>query len=309
VSIGVHSWLNFGWTARGSGPKKLKKSLAMATGIAKNGMTLGEAMPKLRTRSAGSLTFRLLFIVASALLLLAAFAPRANANCPGCIRYYNFEGAPTAPYPVNLDSHVPAIEVGPTFGMVLQTGTDPTMAATGAYPSGDTVVAAGIPLNVAIGDPDPNLVSLGINRSGRAQLYMDIPMFSAVGIYNVTSITFAIGGNGNGYAFASVLVSFNGGTSFTQIGATQAIPSGPGTVLTFTLPNNTTINQPTLIVRLAFTGGQSNGTDLQNEFDNVQINGTVVPEPATVAGGLLGVLGLCWFQRRRLRSLLPRSSA
>jgi hypothetical protein len=280
----------------------------MLTGIVKNGMTLGEAMPKLRTRLPGSLTFRLLFIVASALLLLAAFAPRANANCPGCIRYYNFEGVPTAPYPVNLDSHMPAIEVGPAFGMVLQTGTDPTMAATGAFPVTNMFIPppGGIPLNVAIGDPDPNLVSLGINHSGRNQLYMDIPFFSAVGIYNVTSITFAIGGNGNGYSTALVLVSFNGGTSFTQIGLSQLIPSGPGTVLTFTIPNNTTINQPTLIVRLAFTGGRSNGADLQNEIDNVQINGTVVPEPATVAGGLLGVLGLCWFQRRRLRSLLPR---
>ena len=36
------------------------------------------------------------------------------------------------------------------------------------------------------------------------------------------------------------------------------------------------------------------------EIDNIQINGTIVPEPATVAGGLLGVLGLCWHQRRRL---------
>ncbi len=30
------------------------------------------------------------------------------------------------------------------------------------------------------------------------------------------------------------------------------------------------------------------------QLDNIQINGTV-PEPATVAGGLLGVLGLCWY--------------
>jgi hypothetical protein len=37
----------------------------------------------------------------------------------------------------------------------------------------------------------------------------------------------------------------------------------------------------------------------------MQIN-AVVPEPATVAGGVLGVVGLCWHQRRRLiRSLLP----
>ena len=57
---------------------------------------------------------------------------------------------------------------------------------------------------------------------------------------------------------------------------------------------------PTSLLRLYFTGGQSNGVDLQILIDNIQINGTVVPEPATVAGGLLGVLGLCWFQRRRL---------
>jgi hypothetical protein len=240
-------------------------------------------------------------------LLLVAFAPRANADCPSCIRYYNFEGAATAPYPVNLDSHVPAFEVGAAFRMFLNTGTNPLLAATGAYPAGNTLVAPGLPVNVAIGDPGPNLVSLGITRSGQNQLYMDIPMFSAVGIYNVTSVSFAIGANGNGYHNAALLISTNGGTSFTQIGATQVVPNGPGSIMTFTLPSGTTLGHPTLILRLAFTGGQSNGNDLQNEFDNIQINGTIVPEPATVAGGLLGVLGLCWFQRRRLRLLLPRS--
>ena len=55
-----------------------------------------------------------------------------------------------------------------------------------------------------------------------------------------------------------------------------------------------------LVLQLNFTGGQSNGNDLQNQIDNIQVNGTAVPEPATVAGGLLGVLGLCWHQRRRL---------
>ena len=245
-------------------------------------------------------TFRLLLILAGALMLLAAFAPRANADCPACIRYYNFEGDPTAPYPVNLDSHIPAFEVGSGFGISLRTGTDPTMAATGAFPTGSTSAEAGIPLNVAPGDPDPNNTSLGIHRSGHDQLYMDIAMFSAVGVYDVTSVSFAVGANGNGYAFVSLLFSINGGATFTQVGATQLIPNGPGTILTFALPAGTTLNQPDLVLRLAFTGGQSNGVDLQNEIDNIQVNGVIVPEPATVAGGLLGVLGLCWHQRRRL---------
>jgi hypothetical protein len=49
------------------------------------------------------------------------------------------------------------------------------------------------------------------------------------------------------------------------------------------------------------------GNNAETIIDNVRVDGTIVPEPTTVAGGLLGVLGLCWHQRRRLRSILPRS--
>jgi hypothetical protein len=259
---------------------------------------------KFKTRRPRSLPFRLLVILAGALLLLAAFAPSANADCPSCIRYYNFEGADTPPYPVNLDSHVPAFEVGAAFRMFLNTGTNPTLAATGPFPVASTSQQPGLPLNVAAGDPAPNLTSLGIHRSGQNQLYMDIPFFSATGIYDITSVSFAVAANGNGYEFASLLISSNGGATFTQIGATQVIPNGPGAILTFTIPAGTTFGDPTTVLRLAFTGGRSNGADLQNQFDNIQINGTVIPEPATVAGGLLGVLSLCWHQRRRLLSSL-----
>jgi hypothetical protein len=69
------------------------------------------------------------------------------------------------------------------------------------------------------------------------------------------------------------------------------------------IPSGTTSGINNLVVRLNFFGGQSNGADLQFQLDNVQIGGTIIPEPATVAGGLLGVLGLCWHQRRRLRLL------
>ena len=108
--------------------------------------------------------------------------------------------------------------------------------------------------------------------------------------------------NGNGFAFVQLQMSTDGGTIFYHHlrRPTQLIPSGPGTVLTFTVPSGTTLNFPMLVLRLNFTLGQSNGVDLQNQIDNIQVNGTAVPEPATVAGGLLGVLGLCWFQRRRL---------
>jgi len=40
--------------------------------------------------------------------------------------------------------------------------------------------------------------------------------------------------------------------------------------------------------------------DDQTIIDNIRLDGTFVPEPATVMGGLLGVFGLCWHQRRQL---------
>jgi hypothetical protein len=51
---------------------------------------------------------------------------------------------------------------------------------------------------------------------------------------------------------------------------------------------------------MVLTGGTSNGNNLESVIDNIRLDGTIVPEPTTVAGGLLGVLGLCWHQRRRL---------
>ena len=56
-------------------------------------------MGKLKTRHPRSLPSRLILIVAGALMLIAAFAPRANAQL---IAYFNFEGPPTPPFPVNL---------------------------------------------------------------------------------------------------------------------------------------------------------------------------------------------------------------
>jgi hypothetical protein len=131
--------------------------------------------------------------------------------------------------------------------------------------------------------------------------------FSSQGIYDVTSVSFAVASNGNGFTMVGLQMSTNGGATFTTISAAQAIPFGPGTILTFTVPSGTTFRIPLLVLRLNFTGGQSNGSDLQNQIDNIQVNGTAVPEPATVAGGLLGVLGLCWLQRRRMiGSVRPR---
>ena len=241
-------------------------------------------MRKLKTCRLRSLPFRLLLIVAGTALLMAAFAPRARADL---IAYFNFEGPAGPPFPVNLGSQVPP-------------GAVNTIIVTN-YNANNMSATIGLPENLAPGDPDPNMTGMGLRRSNlNDPATFSIPLFSAQGIYDVTSVSFAIAANGNGFARVAVQMSTNGGGTFTTISGPQPIPNGPGVVLTFAIAPGTTLNVPLLVLRLNFTGGQSNGNDLQDVIDNIQINGTIVPEPRTVAGGLLGVLGLCWFQRRRM---------
>jgi hypothetical protein len=130
-------------------------------------------------------------------------------------------------------------------------------------------------------------------------LNVDIPLISSQGIYDVTSVSFAYRANAGG-SFVQLQFSTNNGITFQNISGLIALPlTFPGRVITIPVPPGTTINASNLVLRLQFTGGQAR-EGFHTAFDNIQVNGTIVPEPATVAGGLLGVVGLCWHQRRRL---------
>jgi hypothetical protein len=245
-----------------------------------------------------TLRFRLLLILAGAFALLAAFTPQANAQfCTNClIRFYDFEGPspPPPPFFPNLESHAPALETGPGTALVVKDENGNT------FPNGTP--APGIDLNLPPGATGPNLASLGNNRSEAHTLNVDIPMFSP-GVYDVTSISFAYAREGNGYSFVQLQLSTDGGHSFTSISGppTFLVLTGlGGDTFSFTIPHGTTLDIPNLVLRLAFTGGDSNGNNIQFRLDNMQVVGDVIPEPATVAAGLLSVFGLCWFQRRRL---------
>jgi hypothetical protein len=250
-------------------------------------------MRKLKTCSPRSLPFRLLLILAGALLLLAAFAPRANADCPACLRFYDFE-APNGPYGVGLNSDPPALEQGPGFNASLLDNDGAPYPIVNTFRS----PGPGIPLNVPSG-AGPNLQSLVITRSGQVNLNIVMPFNSATGIYDIQSVSFASIGSGNGYQNVQLQYSVDNGLTWLNLSLNQTIPTSI-TVITLNSTLASTLDKPNLLVRLHFTNGQSNGVDTQNIIDNIQVNGVAVPEPATVAGGLLGVLGLCWFQRRRL---------
>ena len=199
---------------------------------------------------------------------------------------------------VNQGSHVPALEQGdlPPFAVLFQNddGTPYTLAnlsAENAPVVGNTNKPAG---------SNPNAVSLGVHRSGQAHFNIVMTFPSVAGIYNIQSVSFASRGSGNGFQNVQLQASLDGGATWVNMSVVTPIPTAVSTIVLNNTNGVVTLGVPNLLIRLNFINGQSNGTNLQNLIDNIQVNGTIVPEPATVAGGLLGVLALCWYQRRRL---------
>ena len=229
-----------------------------------------------------TLRFRSLLILAGAFALLAAFAPCANA---ALIAYFNFEGPADPPFPVDMTSNPPG-------AVITQLQTNYIGLFMGAGP--------GLPLNVAPGDVEPNNTSMGLRSTSLFDpAVFNIPLFTSQGFFQNMTVTFATARNVDGFSFVQLFYSTNGGGSFTAVGVPTALQLGVLQLVTLAVPAAAN-NAPLLVLRLQFTGGNSASIILQTVVDNIQVNGTIVPEPATVAGGLLGVLGLCWHQRRRL---------
>jgi hypothetical protein len=240
-------------------------------------------MRKFKRFAPRSLQFRSLLILTSALLLMPAFAPSARA---AVIAYFNFEDS-TPGGPPDFTSEA---DQGLGIATTITTNYDPASMNS---------VSPGLPLNIVGGDTDPNNLAVHLFRSSlNNNAHFDIPLFSPQGFFSNMTVTFAINVLGNGFTQVQLFYSINGGGTFTP-GPTAALTTGGTQVITLPVPAAAN-NQNLLVLRLVFTGGASNGVNEQDIIDNLLIGGTIVPEPATVAGGLLGVLGLCWFQRRRL---------
>jgi hypothetical protein len=280
-----------------SPPKKSKKSLAMPAGIVTNGVilrSLGGHMRKFNTRSPRRLTFRLLSILAGALMLMAVLTPTAKADI---IAYFNFEDA--------------ANGAAPDFTSEADQGLGIATTITTNYnPADMTTVASAFTNNKWPGPPHADLDASAhawvmSRTSPNNGAHFDIPLFSATGIFSNMSLSFAVSSAGNGFTTAIFQFSTNGGGSFTTFFTSPLIPPNAITIVSSAVPAAAN-NAPLLVLRVILTGGMSTGNNPESTIDNIRVEGTVVPEPATVAGGLLGVLGLCFHQRRRLRLLLPR---
>ena len=247
-------------------------------------------MRKFKRHQPRSLRFRLLLVAAGALLLMAAFAPRANAQ--GLIAYYNFEDGVAGTRPPDFTSEPFAF-----FGAGSPNGDRPITTDYGALSMAN--VTSTFTNNKFAGDPDPSLIGLGLSRAGANNgSVFNINLNTSQGFFSNMTVSFAVNSLGNGFSAATITFSTDGGVTFAP-SVPQAIPSSGVNIISLALPSAAN-NTPLLIVQIALTGGTSNDPNPESVVDNITVSGTIVPEPATVAGGLLGVLGLCWFQRRRL---------
>jgi hypothetical protein len=223
--------------------------------------------------------YSLFAAVVGALLLTAAFAPKANAVL---VVYYNFEDQPPVP---DLTSEA----IG------LQT---PVLVTT--FPTSDMSDQPGLAGNVFPTDPDTNLHSLGLSNAGNnngTTFCFTVNTNPLVGM----SLSFATNTMGNG--FDTVDLSYIIGGVTTDLG-TMPISSSTVQVITFAIPAGAE-GSAAVTFCLTFSGATSSGQNLQNQIDNIQLTARqVIPEPASVVGGLLGALAICWNQRRRLIGLL-----
>jgi hypothetical protein len=229
-------------------------------------------------------------------MLGGALVPRADADV---IVYFNFEG--------NTFTSVPAPGPGGMYPFlqnqtILNSPIDP-------FPMGGLLVTplVGATLNQLAGDVPTTNSALALRGNTDGTSSMDCFRFgvNTTG-YGQASLSFALqslGFIGTQYSQMEVRYSTNGGATFTVTpeGLVRITQDGFYHIYTFDISGAG--NTANALIEVCFTGSTSNNPLNVTHLDNLQIN-AIIPEPATVAGGVLGVMGLCWSQRRRLiRSL------
>jgi hypothetical protein len=230
--------------------------------------------------------------VAGAFLLAGAVVPRADADV---LVYFNFEG--------NTFTSVPAPGPGGLYPLlqnqtILNSPTDP-------FPPGGLLLTAGVGtiLNELVPDVPTTNTALELKGNTNGTANMDCFRFgiNTTG-FAQASLSFALASLGNGTQFTAMEVRYstNGGTTFTVTPeGLVTIPHTDTLYHLYTFNISGAGNTSNALIEVCFTGSTTNNAANHTYLDNLQIN-AVVPEPSTVVGGVLGVIGLCWHQRRRL---------
>ena len=255
-------------------------------------------------------TFPIFTAVVGTLMLMAAFAPRAEAVVGGLQYYFDFNLEPnntsmnTTPLTSRaVGSFGGTYPTGQTFLFNGQAGVVSTLfTGNGAGAGGTIQNTAGSTVNLFDADTAGGALRLRSNTTSGA----DVNCFT-IGPMNFTglediSISFAIkGATGGGFtsltlAYSTDNITF---TNFSTISGVDALSTY--TLKSANLPTATN-GASTLYISFCFTGSTNTGAAHGTFIDNVQITAKV-PEPTTAMSGVLAVLavfGLCWSQRRRL---------
>ena len=174
-------------------------------------------MRKFKTRRSRALPFRLLLILAGALLLTAAFVPRADAFV---VSYFNFEDSnlpnPPGTLHIDLTPDKTVAAGGDNAGGGLEGSTTNLTITTTA----DDNVSVGVAANVTTNPADQDANNFGVNFNKVKNNPTTISFSVNLEFYAGLSLSFAANNNGNGYDTVVLSNSFNSTT------VTRSIPFG-----------------------------------------------------------------------------------
>ena len=215
-------------------------------------------------------------VIAAIAMVAALTAPAAHAQT--LLTYFNHNDEHITTFP-DLVSDAPGLQT-----TTITTDFSPSIGITSIFP-GTTLNAVGAA---------PAGYGIAVNSGGGTFIQFN---FSTVGFEDL-SLSYATLMTTGGFTTQTLSYSTNGVT-FTDFGSFS--PTGTWSVASFDLSSISALdNAASVTLRLTFSGASGSGA---NYIDNIQVN-AAVPEPATVLGGLLGVAGLCFHQRRRLLGML-----
>jgi len=224
-------------------------------------------------------------ITMGVLILMAMAAPSARAATQ-LLTYYDFEGfSPTSNSPGLQTTHIANNNVT----LLLQGGGSGTNV-NAVTPSTNVSL---IPSATDTGAPSTFTLG-GLTTTGLTNVNLSFALLSGgagSGSFTTLQLSYSTTGVNGPYTLFATDTTLQSNTTYTAL-------SFPVSTLTGGAVDG--VSGSNLFFEFAFSGGNISGT--ATHIDNIQV--TAVPEPSSYIGSLVGILGLCWFQRRWLMTRL-----